>query len=32
LSLRWHPDIEEPEVAIPHFARVVREYAAGAMS
>jgi sugar phosphate isomerase/epimerase len=27
---RWHPDIEEPEVAIPHFARVMREYAAGA--
>jgi sugar phosphate isomerase/epimerase len=26
---RWHPDIEEPEVAIPHFARVMREYAAG---
>lgn len=22
----WHPEIEEPEVAIPHFARVMREY------
>jgi sugar phosphate isomerase/epimerase len=27
---RWHPDIEEPEIAIPHFARVVRGFAAGA--
>ena len=24
----WHPDIEEPEVAIPHFAKVIREYLA----
>jgi sugar phosphate isomerase/epimerase len=24
----WHPEIEEPEVAIPHFARVMREYLA----
>lgn len=24
----WHPDIEEPEVAIPHYARVMREYLA----
>jgi sugar phosphate isomerase/epimerase len=23
---RWHPEIPEPEVAFPHFARVVREY------
>jgi sugar phosphate isomerase/epimerase len=23
---RWHPEISEPEVAFPHFARVVREY------
>jgi sugar phosphate isomerase/epimerase len=23
---RWHPEIEEPEVAFPHYARVVREY------
>jgi sugar phosphate isomerase/epimerase len=23
---RWHPEIEEPEVAIPHFAKVIREY------
>ena len=22
----WHPEIEEPEVAIPHFAKVIREY------
>ena len=22
----WHPDIEEPEVAFPHFAKVMREY------
>lgn len=26
---RWHPEIEAPEVAIAHFARVVRGYAAG---
>jgi sugar phosphate isomerase/epimerase len=23
---KWHPEIEEPEVAIPHYARVMREY------
>lgn len=23
---RWHPEIEEPEVAIPHFARVASQY------
>ena len=23
---RWHPEIEEPEVAIPHFARVAADY------
>jgi sugar phosphate isomerase/epimerase len=23
---RWHPEIEDPEVAIPHFAKVIREY------
>jgi sugar phosphate isomerase/epimerase len=23
---RWHPEIEEPEVALAHFARVAREY------
>ena len=30
----WHPEIEEPEVAIPHYARVMREYltAAGVKS
>jgi len=22
----WHPEIEEPEVAFPHFAKVIREY------
>ena len=22
----WHPDIDEPEVAIPHYAKVMREY------
>lgn len=22
----WHPDIEEPEVAFPHFAKTIREY------
>jgi sugar phosphate isomerase/epimerase len=26
----WHPEIEEPEVAIPHFAKVIREYLAAA--
>ena len=24
----WHPDIEEPEVAFPHFAERMREYLA----
>jgi sugar phosphate isomerase/epimerase len=23
---RWHPEIEEPEVAFPHYARTVRQY------
>jgi sugar phosphate isomerase/epimerase len=23
---RWHPEIEEPEVAFPHYAKVMREY------
>ncbi|MEO6723919.1 MAG: sugar phosphate isomerase/epimerase family protein [Blastocatellia bacterium] len=27
---RWHPEIEEPEVAIPHYAKVMREYLAEA--
>jgi hypothetical protein len=22
----WHPDLEEPEVALPHYARVMREW------
>ena len=22
----WHPDFEEPEVALPHYARVMREW------
>jgi sugar phosphate isomerase/epimerase len=25
---RWHPEIEEPEVAFPHYAKVMREYLA----
>ena len=25
-SFEWHPEIEEPEVAIPHFANVMSEY------
>ncbi|MDQ3701905.1 MAG: sugar phosphate isomerase/epimerase [Chloroflexota bacterium] len=25
---QWHPEIAEPEVSLPHFARVLREYAA----
>jgi sugar phosphate isomerase/epimerase len=29
---RWHPEIEEPEVAIAHFARVARTYLAAALS
>ncbi len=27
---RWHPSIEEPEVSIPHYAGVMREYLAAA--
>ena len=27
---KWHPEIEEPEVAFPHFARTIREYLAEA--
>lgn len=27
---RWHPEIEEPEVAFPHYAKVMREYLAAA--
>jgi sugar phosphate isomerase/epimerase len=27
---RWHPEIEDPEIAIPHFAKVIREYLAEA--
>lgn len=27
---RWHPEIEEPEAAFPHFARVMTEYLADA--
>ncbi len=27
---RWHPEIEDPEVAIPHYAKVMREYLAEA--
>ncbi len=27
---RWHPEIEEPEVAIPQFARVAKDYLRGA--
>lgn len=27
---KWHPEIEEPEVAFPHFARVMGEYLAAA--
>jgi sugar phosphate isomerase/epimerase len=23
---RWHPDIEEPEIAFPQYAKIVREY------
>src|SRR5262249_14135080 len=26
----WHPDIDEPEIAFPHYAKVMREYLAGA--
>jgi sugar phosphate isomerase/epimerase len=27
---RWHPEIEEPEVSFPHYAKVMREYLAEA--
>jgi len=27
---RWHPEIEDPEVAFPHFARTIRKYLADA--
>ncbi len=27
---RWHPEIEDPEIAFPHYAKVVREYLAEA--
>jgi len=27
---KWHPDIEEPEVAFPHYARTMGEYLAEA--
>ena len=27
---RWHPDIDEPEVSFPHYARTMREYLAEA--
>jgi sugar phosphate isomerase/epimerase len=27
---RWHPEIEDPEVAFPHYAKVMREYLAEA--
>lgn len=27
---RWHPEIEEPEIAFPHYARTMREYLAEA--
>jgi sugar phosphate isomerase/epimerase len=23
---RWHPEIEEPEISFPHYAKVMREY------
>jgi sugar phosphate isomerase/epimerase len=23
---RWHPELEEPEVAFPHYARVMTDY------
>ena len=28
---RWHPEIEEPEIALPQHARVLREWMAGEM-
>src|SRR5262245_44205430 len=27
---RWHPEIEEPEISIPHYAKVMRDYLAEA--
>ena len=27
---RWHPDIDEPEVAFPHYAKTMRRYLAEA--
>jgi len=27
---KWHPEIEEPEIAFPHYARVMGEYLAAA--
>jgi sugar phosphate isomerase/epimerase len=27
---RWHPEIEEPEVSLPHFAKVMKEYLSSA--
>ena len=29
---RWHPEIDEPEVAFPHYAKTIREYLADAKS
>ena len=29
---RWHPEIDEPEVAFPHYAKTMREYLADAKS
>jgi sugar phosphate isomerase/epimerase len=29
---QWHPEIADPEVALPHFARVLRQYVAAADS
>ena len=27
---KWHPEIEEPEIAFPHYAKTMREYLAEA--
>jgi len=27
---KWHPEIDDPEIAIPHYAKVMREYLADA--
>ena len=27
---RWHPEIDEPEIAFPHYAKIIREYLAAA--